>query len=321
MSGLLNIVVLPMHDYHFTWKNLEDIKAIAPNAAVSFIEEDSIQEGVIKSAEIIFGWPRKEQLAQAENLRWLHLPSAGADGYTSKSTYCSSIIVTNSSGVFGIPIAEHVMGLMLAFSRNLNLYSVCQANREWKRLSVRKDIYNSTVGIIGLGDIGSEVAIRSKAFGARIIAVKRIIIHKPDYVDELYTFDGIDSLLEQSDYVVLALPDTKYTRGIITEERIGKMKHDAIIINIGRGVLIDQDALTRALVENRIAGAGLDVMIPEPLDRESPLWGLPNVILTPHVSGNSRTTIYRCLDIFHKNLKNYVNNKPLENIVDFEAGY
>lgn len=320
MSKTPNIVFFKVYD--IDEKLLDRIKAAAPGASITITESTGITPEALKKAEIIFGWMTHEQINNAENLKWLHLPSAGADGHTDKALYRNQdIILTNSSGVFGMPIAEHILAMILSFNRDLHIYSVNKSENKWARKDARKDFFGSTTGIIGLGDIGTEVAVRAKALGSKVIAVKRTPVNKPDYVDELYGEDNIDYLLEQSDYVVLALPHTRKTQGIISEVRLRKMKRDAFIVNVGRGALIDQDALIKALSEGWIAGAGLDVTSPEPLPAESPLWGMPNVILTPHVSGSSPTNIHRVFDIFLENLKRYVNGDLLINRVDFDEQY
>jgi phosphoglycerate dehydrogenase-like enzyme len=263
-----------------------------------------------------------EQLEKARNLKWLHLPSAGADGYTQKESYCySDIQVTNSSGVFGIPIAEHVFGMILSFNKNLQEYAYQKEAKQWNRHWETRDFFGSTMAIIGLGDIGTEVAKRGKAWGATILAVKRTMTSAPEYVDRLYPLEQLEEVLQQADYVVLALPNTSKTRGIITKELLRSMKPSAFLVNIGRGALVDQDALIEALKEGQIAGAGLDVTEPEPLPEDNPLWELPNVILTPHTSGGSPSNDQRRNQIFQQNLISYLNGTGLNNLVDFTQEY
>lgn len=320
---LLNILVIQKHPiFYINDKKLDEIRNINTDITVEACSWSELTMDMIKKAEVIFGWPSKELIIQAEKLRWLHLPSAGVDKYADKSIYRQDdIILTNSSGVYGTPISEHVIGLILAFNRNLHLHIRSQIRGNWNKRVQAREFYGSTVGIVGLGDIGRKVAISSKALGARVIAVKRNPDKALECVDELYNEEGIDKLVEQSDYLVLCLPDTPKTRGIISKERIDKMKKDAFIVNIGRGSAIDQDALVNALEESRIAGAGLDVTTPEPLPEDSPLWNMSNVIITSHTSGFSPRNPDRIFKVFIENLNSYIEKDPLKNKVDFKEGY
>lgn len=301
---------------------LEDIRGTAPGCSIEVANQWEAASEKIAEAEIIFGLPNYGQLGMAKKLKWLHIMSAGAEKHNDRSRYANKdTVLTNSSGVYGQPISEHILTLIFTHNRNMELFYRWKNEHKWDKGYKMKDFFDSTVGIIGLGDIGTEVARKSKALGARVLAVKRRVTEKPDFVDELYGEDGIDKLLEQSDYVVLALPTTGKTSGIIAEERINRMKKDAFLVNVGRGALIDQEALIRALREERIGGAGLDVTFPEPLPPESPLWSLPNVIITPHASGSSPSNTKRRFGIFLENLKRHVEGRPLANVVDFDTGY
>ncbi len=322
MDRRTEILVLTNSIFPMTEEHRHMVEQIAPNATLTVVNKTDATQEQLNKAEIIFGWPESEQLLAAKNLRWLHLPSAGADSYMDRTLYhCKEIQLTNSSGVFGLPIAEHVFAMILSYSRNLTEYAWQQKEGIWKGIRRTKDFYGSTMGVIGLGDIGTEVAKRAKALGARVLGVKRTLGNRPEYVDQLFTSEAIDEVLEQSDYIVLALPGTKKTTGIITEQSLRRMKPDAFLINIGRGSLVDQDALIKALKEGWIGGAGIDVTSPEPLPQDSPLWELKNVIITPHVSGSSPTNDFRRMGIFLRNLEKYLSGQRLDNLVDFEEGY
>ncbi len=322
MEKIIDILVMTNKIFDMKKIYRKQILDSFPEVALTVVDNNEVTIGMIQKANIIFGWPKVDQLQMAKNLRWLHLPSAGADRYVNKENYCNKeIVLTNSSGVFGLPIAEHVFAMILAYNRNLQDYAYNKMETKWSRRLGTRDFYDSTIGIIGLGDIGNEVAWRAKAWGAKVLAVKRTPTIIPEYVDELYNADGIDKVLAQSDYVVLALPNTAKTKGIIDEQKLGKMKSHGFLVNIGRGTLINQDALIKALREKWIGGAGLDVTDPEPLLEDSPLWNLPNVIITPHTSGGSPTNDQRRFEIFNKNLHRYINSQPLDNLVDFVEGY
>ncbi|ANX01576.1 hydroxyacid dehydrogenase [Thermoclostridium stercorarium subsp. leptospartum DSM 9219] len=282
---------------------------------------EAVQEDYL-DAEVIIGQPNPKYLKKAKKLKWVQLTSAGADHVADASLYANNdIILTNASGVYGKPIAEHVFAMILAFNRNLMQYERNRQNGKWSPVLPMRDFYGSTLCVIGFGDIGKEVAIRGKALGARVIAVKRTVGECPPYVDELYLTDEIDKVLPKADYLVLALPNTPETRGILSEERIKKLKPEVFIVNVGRGTAICQEALIRALQEGRIAGAGLDVTDPEPLPADSPLWKMPNVIITSHTSGFSPQNWNRHAELIRENLSRYVEGRPLLNRVDFNKKY
>lgn len=299
-----------------------EIKKINPGLELNLIDSNRDYLPLLKQAEIVFGWPKTELLKKAENLKWLHLPSAGVDRYANKEIYQNrDLMLTNSSGVYGKPIAEHVFSMIMAHNRNLIDYAYDKKEKKWQRKNDIKDFFNSTVGILGLGDIGSTIAKRAKAWGAGVLALKRTMIEVPDYVDQIYLNDDLDKLLKRSDYLILTLPGTPETEGIIGRKELKMMKDTAFIVNIGRGSLIKQDELLEALKNNWIAGAGLDVTDPEPLPEDSELWELDNLILTPHTSGFSPTNDQRRFEIFKDNLQRYLNGQSLINKVDFELKY
>lgn len=282
---------------------------------------DSNQEDYLDT-EIIIGQPKRKYLKRAQTLKWLHVTSAGADHVADASLYASNeVILTNASGVYGKPIAEHVFAMILSFNRNLMQYERNRQKSEWNPILQIHDFYGSTLCIIGLGDIGREVAVRGKAFEARVFAVKRTLGECPPYIDKLYSTDEIDQVLPQADYLVLALPNTPETKGILSAERIAKLKRGAFIVNVGRGAAICQEALIRALQEGKLAGAGLDVTDPEPLPADNPLWKMSNVIITSHTSGSSPGNWERHAALIQTNLSRYVEGRPLVNKVNFQLKY
>jgi len=282
---------------------------------------ESVQEDYM-DAEVIIGQPNPKYLKKAVKLKWIQLTSAGADHVADVNLYATDdVILTNASGVYGKPIAEHVFAMILSFNRNIIRYERNRQNCKWAPALPMRDLYGSTLCIVGLGDIGKEVAVRAKAFGAKVIAVKRSVGDCPPYVDELYPTDEIDRVLPQADYLVLALPNTPETKGILSEERIARIKPGAFIVNVGRGTAICQEALIKALQDGRLAGAGLDVTDPEPLPEDNPLWKMPNVIITSHTSGFSKQNWDRHARLIRENLSRYVEGKPLINIVDFRKKY
>ena len=259
-------------------------------------------------------------VAAADSLKWIHSIGAGVDGILTPDVLASKVVVTSSSGIHREPISEHVLGFMLSFVRGFHTFAHQQMKKEWKRFDL-EELAGKTLGIIGLGEIGSEIAIRAKGFGMRVIAVKRNAGEKPSHVDELWMPDRLKNLLRESDFVVLSLPLTPETRGFIGESELRAMKKSAYFINISRGKIVQEAKLIQALREGWIAGAGLDVFEEEPLPEKSELWEMPNVIITPHVAGSNPQYTERAMAIFEENLKRFLNGQELANVVDKKIGY
>ncbi|MDR5703997.1 MAG: D-2-hydroxyacid dehydrogenase, partial [Armatimonadota bacterium] len=273
--------------------NLEDrhiaqIKAIAPEAELMVTTDRNKAVSLAPEAEIMVGWnlPR-EAIAQAPNLKWIHSTAAGVDQLLFPEILEREILVTTSSGIHAIPLCEHVFAMMLALSRRLHYAIRQQIHRRWdRRGSVGGELGGGTLGILGLGHIGVELAKRAVAFEMRVIGTKRTPSPVP-FVERVLPPEGLDEVLMESDVVVIALPLTPQTRGLIGERELRLMKPTAFLINVGRGPIVQERALIRALREGWIAGAALDVFEQEPLPADSPLYDLENVILTPHVAGTS----------------------------------
>lgn len=303
-------------------KAAAEIKRLAPDFDLKVVDSRSDYSQLSKKSEIIYGLPEVDLVKKAENLKWLQLPTAGVNGYAEAEIYQNSdIILTNASGVYGRPIAEHVFGMILAHNRNLIEHAADKKGKIWQNSRQVKDFFGSTVGILGLGDIGSTIAERAKNWGARVLALKRTKSSLPAYVDQIYLREDLDLLLKESDYLILTLPGTPETEGIIAERELKLMKSSAFLVNIGRGSLIKEEALVKALKNNWISGAGLDVTETEPLPKESELWELDNLLLTPHISGQSPTNDQHRFAIFKDNLKKYLQNKNLSRQVDFKLKY
>jgi phosphoglycerate dehydrogenase-like enzyme len=261
-------------------------------------------------------------VARTPKLRWVHSASAGVDRVSTAAVRERQLVVTNARGVFSRPIAEYVVMMALAISRRLPQLLELQRERTWQPLRGR-ELSELTVGIVGYGSIGEEVARLLAPFGCRVIATRR----HPDRgageapTVELYGLDELREVLRESDIVVIAAPLTDETAGMIGAEQLAEMREDAWLINIARGRLIDELALRRALESGWIGGAVLDVFSEEPLSPESPLYRTPNVIITPHTSWASDRVIERTVDLFIDNLKRDRSGEPLRNVVDLEAGY
>ena len=231
-------------------------------------------------------------------------------------------MMTTASGIHAAPMAEYVIMVMLMFVKGMPRCFEQKKQKLWQRYNPT-DLRSKVVGIVGLGHIGREVARLAKAFGMEVLATRRSA--KPGarakYVDRLFSREQLPQLLSSSDFVVLSLPVTTETKNIIGEKELKNMKPTAYLINVARGAVIDENALIRALEGNTIAGAGLDVFSAEPLPTDSKLWELPNVIFTPHISGNLDNYYKLATDLFCENLKRYVNGKKLFNVVDRKKGY
>ena len=261
-------------------------------------------------------------LSRSSGLRWIHYVGAGLNHFNEMGIWEIKATVTNSSGVAAVPIAEHVLYIMLMFSRKAMVNFANKANKRWVRIH-SSELRGKTLGIVGLGHIGQECARLSKALGMRIIITRRSAAPDLDLpnVDKVYPRNDLLKMLAECDFVLLSLPLTQETYKIIGEAELRAMKPTAYLINIARGNLIDEPVLIRALEEGWIAGAGLDVFAKEPLPPDSRLWELPNTIITCHDSNSTGMDDARMVELFCANLEKYLNNQPLLNVVDKEKGY
>lgn len=278
---------------------------------------------LLAGAEVIYGLFLPPDLrARAPRLKWVQTMSAGVDRFTRADFWDSPVMLTGVSGIHATPIGEFVLEFMLMFAKQAPRCFRQQQQHRWGRFmpTVLRD---KTVGIVGLGSIGREVARLCRAFGMRVIAGRRSAKSgaRARYVDKLYPPAELPQLLGESDYVVIATPLTQETTGLIGTKEFAAMKPSAYIINIGRGGLIDEAALLLALDEKRIAGAGLDVTATEPLPPDSPLWDYENVIITPHVSGGMEDYVQHATDLFCKNLERYISGKRMLNVINKKKGY
>lgn len=261
-------------------------------------------------------------ISRARQLRWVHSISAGVDRVVTPQTKARGLQVSNARGVFSRPIAEYVVMMCLVIARRLPQLLELQHEHTWQPLR-GLELGGMTVGIVGYGSIGAEVARLLAPFGTRILATRR----HPERGSgglrqvEMLGLDGLSDLLRASDVVVMAAPLTDDTAGLIGAEQLQAMPEHAWLINIARGRLVDELALRRALASGWIGGAVLDVFSEEPLPADSPWYETPNVILTPHTSWSSDRVLERSVDLFIANLSRYATGQPLENLVDLEAGY
>lgn len=275
--------------------------------------------------EIIYGMPAPGELKSFSGLKWVCGSFAGVDAYLDDSLYPSpDVMLSNSSGAYGVTIAEHIVMVTLMLLRHAPAYCADQAAHRWGDVMPMRSIMGSTVTIIGTGDIGTEFARRAKALGAASVrGVRRTKKAADPAFDEIHTNDTLDALLPDTDILVLALPATGETRGILSAERIALLPESAYVVNVGRGSAIDQAALIAALNGGRIAGAALDVFVQEPIPAEDPAWTAKNLLLTPHISGQMSLgyTRDRNVALFCEDLERYGKGEKPARLVDRRVGY
>ena len=296
------------------------VRALDSNVLFAVDHDQAIQG--IEDAEVLLGYISPEMLRNAERLRWVQAPMASF-GVSSGEYYIfpelaeSDIVLTNMSGVYSDVIAAHVLAYVTCFSRGFPRLVRNQAQRVWSKEVRAFNLRGLTLGIVGLGGIGKEVARLAAAFGMRTVAVEPRPQEVPSFIEKIWNPDDLIELMKESDFVVLCLPDAPSTMNLVGVREIGAMRNTAYLVNIGRGRTLDLDALTKALEEHRIAGAGLDVFPPdqEPLPSEHPLWTMDNVIVTPHCAAVG-TPYERKVDVFLENLARYVRGEGLLNVVD-----
>lgn len=338
MKSLNVLVITPAFDRSLTNADEEILRRISqagPGINVRDASELAVAEyrgdptakskldAMLAETEVIYGHIMPQNLLKrAPRLKWVQTMSAGVDRFAKMDIWQSPVIITGVSGIHATPIGEFALQFMLMFAKGAPLCFQMKQKREWKRFTPYV-LRGKTVGIVGLGNIGREVARLSKAFGMRVIANRRSVTkqRRTRYVDMLLPAGQLNRLISQSDYIVVATPLTPETRGIIGEKEIRAMKPSAYLINISRGGLVDEEALIRALDEKRIAGAGLDVVATEPLPPESRLWEFDNVILSPHVASGMEDYVERATEVFAENLGRYLSGKKLLNVVDKKRGY
>lgn len=285
----------------------------------------------VRGAEIYFGLglPRellRSALEPPARLRWVHTGTAGVASLLHPELEQHDITLTNSAGTHGPAIAETVIGMILHFTRGLDHAARAQHAREWaahiyeRTDSGVREVAGATLGIVGYGGIGAEVARRAVALGMRVIAMRR---HpQADALAEILSGDdALDRLLSASDFVVLTVPSTPRTRGMIGGRELACMRRDALLVNVARGDIIDEGALIDALRARRLRGAALDVFTVEPLPADSPLWLLDNVLITPHVSATTPRFWERETELILDNLQRYLAGRPLRNVVSPGDGY
>jgi len=282
----------------------------------------------IPDTDVLIGWSiRPEQLAAARKLKWIHSPAAAVHQLMFSELVHSDVTITNSGDVHGPVVAEHAIALVLALAKRLPQAARYQQRRQWAQETLwqqeprPREVSGATVAVIGMGSIGREFAVRAKALGMRVLAVRENPQKGNGGADEVYGAAELDAVLPQADYVLLCTPVTPATTRLMDKARLARLKADAYLINVGRGPLVDEASLIEALTQGKIAGAALDVFTQEPLPRESPFWNLDNVLITPHTAAVTDRLWDRHYQLIAENLKRFLDGRPLLNLIDKRRGY
>lgn len=290
---------------------------------VIFQDPSSVDLNEIAQAEIMFG-ADPAHLKYAKNLKWLCLSTAGADRFVSAEVLPEECLLTNSSGAYGVTLAEHMIMQTLILFRRMPEFQAGIRERQWLAPMPQKSIKDARITLLGAGDIGRCYAKRLKAFEpALITAVCRSGESSEPAFDQVVPLSELDRLLPETDLLAMSLPQTPDTIGILSRERIALLRPDAYLLNVGRGSAVDESALVEALNTGRLAGAALDVTAIEPLPKDSPLWTARNLVLTPHVAGNMTVpyTRQKSVEMFCEDLERYCTGEPLLHKVNRKLGY
>lgn len=341
------IALTPILSARYREADLARIREAAPGSRLVNVSLEGLSDDDLADVEVLLRGPLPAAtfdrlLARCPRLVWVHSATAGVERVLTPAAAERGLRITNARGVFSQPIAEYVLMMVLALTRRLPQLLELQRERTWQPLSAR-EMRDVTVGIVGLGSIGRAVARLVLACGSRVIATRRgheasdgetpgrtarpgveAAGHRegvPPGIDRVLPPEGLPELLAESDFVVLALPLTSATENIIDAAALARMKPGAWLINVARGLLVDERALVRALEERRIGGAVLDTLRDEPLSPEAAIWSVPNLIITPHTSWSSGRVIDRSIELFCENLRRYRAGQELVNLVDREQGY
>ncbi|MGD7653665.1 MAG: D-2-hydroxyacid dehydrogenase [Verrucomicrobiales bacterium] len=308
-------------------EEIAEIAGIAPNLKiVAGLSREEALERAHEAHGVDARYANEAFLKKAENLAWVQAPSAGVDRYLGIGPLMENdaIVLTNNRAVHGPAIADHSMAMLLSLTRNLPFYAGSQAKGKWARGEAPTKgvaLEGKTMLVVGIGGIGSEIAKRAHGFGMRVIGTRRSDRPSPEYIEKVGKPDELLAMLPEADVVALAVPLTPETKGLLDAEAFAAMKKGSYLINIARGKVVDTQAMMAALESGTLAGACLDVMDPEPLPKDHPLWKMSNVIITPHVASRSEVTDQRRAALYRENMRRFGAGEPLLNVVDKQAGY
>lgn len=322
----MSTILLAFEPETLTEEQLHRVREVVPDDydVVMTRDRDEVLD-LIDEIEIAVGWFPRDLLPRASNLRWFQQWAAGADWLLRHPQAAEmDFVLTNVSGIHAIQVTEHIFALLLAFARELPVAIRAQGRREWISHDQHEDLFElagKTMVLVGVGAIGERTAQIGVALGLRVLGVRRDPTTAVAGVDQMAAPNELLDLLPQADLVVVTVPLTEETRGLIGQQQLRAMKPTAYLVNVGRGGTVDEEALLEALREGCIAGAGLDVFETEPLSEDSPLWGLDNLIITSHYAGITPRYHQRAIEVFLDNLKRYQTGEPLRNVVDKQLGY
>ena len=301
---------------------IEEIRQVAEEVEVVRVDSDAAALEVMPEIEVVCGHISRKMFARRQKLEWMQSWGAGVDGLLYPELVESDVVLCSAKGWVGVHLAEHAMALLLGLTRGIH---TAVRNPSWEqRWPIRAaswELVEQTMGIVGLGGTGREVAKRASAFGMRIIAVDPEEVAVPEEVEACWGMGQFYALLEQSDVVAICAPLTAESTGLFDQEAFARMRSHALLINVTRGRIVDEQALLAALAEGQIGGAGLDVVPQEPLPEGHPLWRMDNVLLTPHTAGGSPNRDRRCVALFCENLRRYLAREPLLSVIDKRKGY
>ena len=286
-------------------------------------KDDPDLQSKIDKAEIIVGQPRKQYLKNVPNLKLIQMTMAGTDKYTMHEGFPEHVTLCNASGAFGHIISQYVIGGILNICHNFHRYRDNQRNNLWKDLGCEMNLTGKRALVIGTGNIGSNVAERLSHFGVEIVGIRRKVSDVPSPFKEMHTLDELNEQLPLADIVIGCIPNSDYTYHLFDKEKFGLMKEGSIFINVGRGSFTVQQDLAEALNSGHLRGAVIDVMAPEPLPADNPLWSVENLVITPHISGSSFGHLpeitNKIYEIAADNLKSYAEGRPLKNVIDISS--
>ncbi|WP_339060178.1 D-2-hydroxyacid dehydrogenase [Tepidibacillus marianensis] len=306
-------------------KHQKSLKGLFPDVSFYFFDQIDDALTVLNDTNVLITYGEdlnEEYLSRMGHLRWIHVVSAGLDKMPFSYLQQRGIMVTNSKGIHQVPMSEYTLAVILQIARKTDQFYQNQIGKTWNREIRVSEIHGSTLGIIGLGAIGSAIAEKAKIFGMRVIGINSDGRDMKE-IDRVYPPSLLKTVLTESDYIVVIVPLTEQTHHMIGREELLAMKPTAYLINIARGNVVDEQALIEVLKERRIGGVVLDVFSEEPLPEDHPFWNLPNVIITPHVSGRSPKYMERALVIFQYNLEKYRHQEydTMKNLVNVSKGY
>lgn len=302
------------------------IQARYPEVTFDICKDRECVDRAIVNADAYFGWITREMFLAGKKLRWIQSLSTGVDTFLRiQELKDSDVILTNARGVHAACLAEQTFAMIFGFTRGMKAFLEHQQRHEWAGREIRDslvELMGSTMGIVGYGTVGHAIAERARAFGMRVLAVDVFPTDKPDQGLQVFGIEDLNTVLAESDYVVITVPLTSQTRGMMGAAQLAMMKPSAILVGISRGGIIDETALVDALTSGKLAAAALDVFETEPLPKDSPLWDIPNLIVVPHAAGGSQYEAAAIRGIFRENIERFVRGDfPLRNEVSKQRGY